>query len=263
MKTCSSAIDSGCRWFEHLSNARAPSLCLFCFPYAGGSADVYRNWRRWLPEHIDLCLVHLPGRGRSMGERAFTRLTAMVDAVLDRIDRRTEAPYALFGHSMGALICFELARKLFCRSRSGPKHLFVSGHRAPQCSRNEPATFNLPYDKFIAELRKLNGTPQEFLGHPELMQLFMNVLRADFEAVETYEYLSGEPLSCPITVYGGLDDERVPMESCHAWQKQTSASCKVRMFKGDHFFIRNPGKEFIDAFRSDLLEAVPALHSTM
>jgi medium-chain acyl-[acyl-carrier-protein] hydrolase len=129
--TGSFAIDSAPRWFEHLSSVKMPSLRLFCFPYAGGSADVYRNWQRWFPEEFDICLVHLPGRGTSLGERGFTRIIPLVKAIADRIDSETSAPYALYGHSMGALICFELARELFCRHGSGPQHLFVSGRNAP------------------------------------------------------------------------------------------------------------------------------------
>lgn len=219
---------------------------------------MFRRWQRWFPEQLDVCLVHLPGRGRSMGEQAFTRLIPLVKTVADRIDGETKIPYVLYGHSMGALICFELARELRCRHGRGPQHLLVSGRSAPLWPGSEPPTFNLPHNEFIGELKRLNGTPSEVLDNPELMELFIKVLRADFEAVETYEYRDGEPLSCPITVYGGLEDEGVSMESCRAWEKQTSARCKVRMFKGDHFFIRNPGQEFVLALRSDLLHALPA-----
>lgn len=242
-----------------------PGIRLFCFPYAGGSADQYRSWQRWFPEDVDLCLVHLPGRGRAIGQRAFTRLIPLVKAIADHIDCETTVPYAFYGHSMGAMISFELARELFSRRQKGPKHLFVSGRNAPQWPRNEPPTFNLPHDEFLAELKKLNGTPHEVLGNPELMEFLINVLRADFEAVDTYNYLPGEPLSCPITVYGGLQDEHVPVESCHAWEKQTSAICRVRMFPGDHFFIRDPIKDFTTAFRRDVLGAFlsPPVESLM
>lgn len=193
-----------------------------------------------------------------MKEQAFTRLIALVNAIADRMHRETNVPYALYGHSMGALISFELGRELFRRHGTGPKHLFVSGHCAPQWPRNDPATFNLPPDKFAAELKKLNGTPKEILEEPELLELFIRPLRADFEIVDTYEYHPGELLSCPITVYGGLRDASVPVESCRAWQEQSSAGCKVRMLSGDHFFIRDPELEFMNAFRNDILSAVPA-----
>jgi medium-chain acyl-[acyl-carrier-protein] hydrolase len=190
-----------------------------------------------------------------MDTRAFSQLVPLVAEIGDQFSHLTDIPYALYGHSMGALISFELARELAHRQATGPKHLFVSGCRDPQYPRDEPITFNLPHDAFIAELKKLNGTPEEVLANPELMELFIDVLRADFEAVETYKYYPGEPLSCPITVYGGIEDEHVPVEACRQWQQQTSASCKVRMFSGNHFFVRNAEPEFVNAFRTDLLSA--------
>ena len=219
---------------------------------------MYRTWQRWFPPHIDLSLVHLPGRGRRLQEQAFTRAIPLVNAIADHVGPLTGSPYALYGHSMGALIAFELTRELIRRRCAGPQHLFVSGHRAPQWPRTGPKTFCLPHDEFIGELSRLNGTPKEILDSPELMELFIGLLRADFELVETYEYCPAAPLSCPITVYGGLNDKEVPVESCHAWQEQTSASCKVRMFSGDHFFIRDPKPEFRSVFHNDILGAVPA-----
>ncbi len=242
-------------WFEHLSAVNESSRRLFCFPYAGGSANAYRRWRWSLPERVEVCLAHLPGRGRDMGGQAFTQLMPLVKAVADCIDLETNVPYYLYGHSMGALISFEVARELFRRHRTGPRHLFVSGRSAPQWPCKEPKLFNLPHDRFLEELKKINGTPMEVLRDPQLMEVFMNVLRADFEVVETYEYIPREPLPCPITVYGGLKDEDVPIESCEAWRQETSADCKVRMFAGDHFFIRDSLGEFITAFRGDLLIA--------
>lgn len=259
MTASRSSVNSNPLWFEHLSRGQKPSLRLFCFPHAGGTSESYRSWQRWFPEQIDLCLVHLPGRSKRLREPAFTQTAPLVKAIADRIVPELDVPYALYGHSMGATISFELARELFRRHITPPQHLFVSGRRAPQCPRTEPITFNLPHDEFIAELRRLNGTPKEVLENPELLELFMDLLRADFELVDTYEYHPAEPLSCPITVYGGLHDKEVSAETCNAWKEQTSASFDVRMVSGDHFFIRNPIQDFMSAFRSDVLNAVPAL----
>jgi medium-chain acyl-[acyl-carrier-protein] hydrolase len=243
-------------WIEHLSPAKTPSMRLFCFPYAGGSADVYRSWRRFLPEDLDVCLVHLPGHGGNIGKKPFTSLPALLQEVADRVSPLTGVPYVLYGHSMGALISFELARELRRRQGAIPQHLFVSGCNAPQLPRKEPVTFNLPNDEFLRELRRLKGTPAEVLESSELMELFMDVLRADFEMVQTYKHIHGEPLSSPITVYGGLADEYVSAEGCQAWKQQTSATCKVRMFKGDHFFIRNLDQDFIHILQMDILQTI-------
>jgi medium-chain acyl-[acyl-carrier-protein] hydrolase len=243
-------------WIEHLSSSKTPSVRLFCFPYAGGSGDVYRSWRRFLPEELDVCLAHLPGHGGNVGKKPFTSFPALLKEIADRISPLIDIPYVLYGHSMGALISFELARELRLRAGAAPQHLFVSGCNAPQLPRKEPVTFSLPKDEFLRELRRLKGTPAEVLENPELMELFMDVLRADFEMVQTYEHIPGEPLSCPITVYGGLADEYVSAAGCQAWKQQTSATCKVRMFKGDHFFIRNPDQDFIHILQMDILQTI-------
>jgi medium-chain acyl-[acyl-carrier-protein] hydrolase len=256
MMVSTGSRESGSLWFKHLSPAKAPSFRLFCFPYAGGSADVYGRWQRWFPEQIDICLVHLPGRGNRLREPAFTRLVPLVNAIADSIIGEIDVRYALYGHSMGALISFELARELFRRQVSGPAHVLVSGRCAPQLPRSGKTTFNLPDDEFIAHLKSLNGTPPQVFDDPELMDLFLSPLRADFEAVQTYQYTLGERLTCPITVYGGLQDN-VRVACYRAWKEQTSAACKLRMFKGDHFFIRNPGPDLMAAFRNDVLSAVP------
>jgi surfactin synthase thioesterase subunit len=241
-------------WFEHLSRAPQPALQLFCFPYAGGSAQVFRPWQRHLPAHVDLCLVNLPGRGKRMSEPLVTDLVSLVKTIADVFPDEIRGPYALFGHSMGACISFELAHELRRRQKTSPVHLFASGRRAPQVPDTDPVIFNLPHDEFIAELRKLNGTPKELLEHSELMELFLPVIRADFQMNETYEYDPEEPLSIPITAYGGLQDRDVPAETIRAWQELTSSTFKMRMLPGDHFFIQN--RSFPDLLARDVLEVV-------
>ena len=245
-------------WFEYLSRTKTPALRLFCFPYAGGSAEIYRHWQKRFPKEIDICLVHLPGRGKRMLEHSFTRVSALVNAIADRMGPEIRVPYALYGHSMGALISFELSWELIRRYSAGPQHLFVSGRSAPQWPNTRPNTFHLPNDEFLVELRRLNGTPPDVLENPDLVKLFLGVLRADFEMVQTYAYQRRGPLDCPITVYSGLHDGDVSREACQAWCEQTTSRCRIRMFSGDHFFIRDPKSEFVNVFRNDVLSAVRA-----
>ncbi len=229
---------------------------MFCFPYAGGNAYVFRDWQRHFPPDIDLCLVHLPGRGKRIGEQLFTRLELLVRTIADLIVREPQFPYALFGHSMGALISFELAREVRRRGFTLPRCLFLSGRRAPTAPSERGAVFNLSDEAFIAEVKRLNGTPKEVLEHPETRRLFLPVLRADLEIDDTYEYYPEERLPCPITVYGGLQDEDISLESLRAWQQQTSADYKLRTFPGDHFFIQSPEAGFVDVFRRDVLSTL-------
>ena len=245
------------QWFEALAPARGRLLHLFCFPYAGGSAQVFRTWQRSFSPGVCLSLVHLPGRAKRLNEPPFKRLKPLVDAIAEAMVPGLPDSFAFWGHSMGAVISFELARELRRRGHSGPLALFVSGRLAPQLPDPDPPTFNLPEEEFISELKRLNGTPHELLAHPELTQLFLPIIRADFELVNTYEYLPEGPLSCPIYVYGGLEDRDVPVESLRAWQQQTSGRFKVRMFPGDHFFIHSSTANVINALRQDVREVLP------
>lgn len=176
-----------------------------------------------------------------MGEPPATRLGPLVTSMADALIHEMRVPYALFGHSMGAMIVFELARELRRRKASGPAHIFVAGRRAPQWVDEKPNLSGLPPDEFASEVRKLNGTQEEFFEQPELMEMLLPLMRADFEMIETYQYYPEEPLACRITAYGGISDTEVTVESLKAWQQQTSSKFILRMLPGDHFFIRDAG----------------------
>jgi medium-chain acyl-[acyl-carrier-protein] hydrolase len=241
------------KWFENLPRVKEEALRLFCFPYAGGNTQVFRHWQRHFAADTSLSLAQLPGRGARLGEPPFKQYKPLVNALADAIIPQLPQTFAFWGHSMGALIGFELARELRRRGRPGPVALFVSGRIAPHTTDPDPPAFNLPEQEFIAELRRLNGTPREVLESPELKELFLPVLRADFELVETYVYEPEPPLACDIYVYGGLQDTGVPAASLKAWQQQTSGTFKVRMFPGDHFFLHT-SVELVHALRRDVLD---------
>jgi medium-chain acyl-[acyl-carrier-protein] hydrolase len=149
-----------------------------------------------------------------------------------------DRPFALFGHSMGSLISFELVRLLRKEYGIKPRHLFVSGHRAPQLPRrNQTIVHKLPEQEFLDELKRLNGTPRSVLESPELMSMMAPVLRGDFELVETYVYLEEPPLDCPIMAFGGLDDPETTEAEAAEWRTQTTSMFSLKMFPGDHFFL--------------------------
>jgi surfactin synthase thioesterase subunit len=248
-------------WFEHLPGGKEGALRLYCFPYAGGSAQVFRNWQRHFLPEISLSLAHLPGRGARISEPSFKQLKPLVDELATAIVADMAPAFAFWGHSMGGLISFELARELRRRGQRGPLALFISGRSAPHVVEPDTPAFNLPDDEFIAELRRLKGTPEEVLANAELKDFFLPVIRADFELVETYIYHDEPPLACPIYAYGGLQDTTVPAKNLREWQKQTLRPCKLRMFRGDHFFIHTCPADVIHALRrdvSDLLSQGPA-----
>lgn len=248
-------------WFENLSQRRSASLRLFCFPYAGGSTQAFWSWRRHVPPEADLCLVHLPGRGKRFRERPFKNLKRLVNMIANQLAGDLRQPFAFYGHSMGAVICFELARKLRRQYRLEPAHLFLSGRRAPHVSPRERTIFNLPHDEFVAQIVKLNGTPHELLENSAAAELFLPLLRADLEMVETHEYRPSERLSCPISIYGGSQDTDVLLADLHAWREHTSGAFKVRLFPGDHFFIHSANAEFLQVFRDDISDCLRGLRA--
>lgn len=213
------------------------SLRLFCFPYAGGGALSFRGWPDRLPPTIEVCPIELPGRGMRLREAPFTRLSLLVEAIAQSLLPHLDKPFAFFGHSMGALISFELARLLLRANGCSLTHLFISGRRAPQIPEPKPPIHRLPETEFLEELRHLNGTPEAVLANEELMQLLLPTLRADFAVLETYTYRLEPPLNYPITAFGGLQDPDVSCEMLGAWRDQTSTTFSLQMLPGDHFFL--------------------------
>lgn len=172
-----------------------------------------------------------------MQEKPFTQMLPLVQAIASSLLPYLDKPFAFFGHSMGGLVGFELARLLHRDYGCSPVHLFVSGRRAPQVPDPDPPIHTLPDSEFLAELRRLNGTPEAVLQNDELMQLLLPILRADFAVLETYDYTLQPLLNCPITAFGGLQDPEVCCEELEAWREQTRAAFSLHMFPGDHFFL--------------------------
>jgi medium-chain acyl-[acyl-carrier-protein] hydrolase len=240
-------------------NPRA-GMRLFCFPYAGGNAAIYRGWAAMLPDEVELCAVQLPGRGARLREEPFRQLEPLVAALLPALQPFLDRPFALFGHSMGSLIAFELSRALRQLRRPGPLHLFVSGRFAPQIPDPDPPCYALPTPEFVQELRRLQGTPEEVLDSPELLELVLPLLRADFELSETYRYRPGVPLACPISAFGGAEDLEVTAEGLGAWREQTRSLFRARTLPGDHFFLIPRQTELLAAIGEDLAHPLRHLH---
>jgi medium-chain acyl-[acyl-carrier-protein] hydrolase len=221
-------------------NAR---IRLFCFPYAGGGASIFRTWPAEFSQTVEACSVRFPGRESRIREAPFAQLAPLVEALAEVLLPYLDKPFAFFGHSMGALVGFELARLLRRRPvpaegrALSPARLFVSGRNAPHTPDGNPPLHALPEAEFLEELRRLNGIPGEAFSYPELIQLMLPTLRADFTVCETYAYSIEPPLDCPISAFGGLGDSRVSQDNLQAWRDQTSADFSLQMFPGDHFFL--------------------------
>jgi medium-chain acyl-[acyl-carrier-protein] hydrolase len=233
--------------------SRLTDLRLICFPFAGGGVTTFRTWPHSLPENVEICPVHLPGRGARSAEPPFRDLHQLVRSLGDEIAPHLDGPFAFFGHSMGALIGFEMARYLRRSRGLEPTHLFVSGCRAPQVKNTEAPTYDLPEPEFIAEIKRMNGTPPEVFEHAELVQMMLPLLRADFSVCQTYCYLPEPPLSCPITAFGGIQDRDVSRVALEGWGRQTTGSFRMSLFPGDHFFINVAQRQLLNKLAESLL----------
>jgi medium-chain acyl-[acyl-carrier-protein] hydrolase len=215
----------------------AAPLRLICFPHAGGSPWLFRNWWQRMPIEIEIGAIQLPGHGSRLREAPFNDFPALIEQIGEELRTRTVRPFALFGHSLGALMAFELARLLRDSGRPGPTHLFVSGQNAPQMPRERDALSKRNDSELIDGLRQLNCTPEQLLDSQELMELMLPVIRADLELYENYRYRLAEPLECPLTVMGGLDDPRTDLPGLEGWKEHTRNRFQTRRFPGDHFFV--------------------------
>jgi medium-chain acyl-[acyl-carrier-protein] hydrolase len=225
---------------------------LFCFPYAGGGASVFRGWSDELPASLEVCPVQIPGRETRFKQPAFTRLEPMVDELARALAPYLDLPFALLGHSMGALVAFELARRLRRGLNCEPARLFVSAFGAPHLQRDGDSLHTLPEPAFRKELDRFKGTPTEVMENSELMDILLPTLRADFAVCETYVYCPDRPLQCPIVAFGGCDDVSVPRAELEAWQFHTVASFRLCMLPGDHFFIHTARPPLLRAVFTEL-----------
>jgi surfactin synthase thioesterase subunit len=241
-------------WIRRARRARPARVTLFCLPFAGGGAGVFREWPAGLPAGIEVCPVHLPGREARFSEPAIGDVDALVDPLLEGLLPHLEGPFALFGHSMGGLIAFELADRLRSEGVT-PARFFASGVRAPHVPLRSDPRHALPDDQFLAAVRELNGTPPELLENPEIMSLMLPTLRSDFRLAEAYRYRPRPPLECPVVAFGGRDDPDVRREDLEAWRQHTAGRFELYVLPGDHFFIAPSRDEVLRVIGERLTEA--------
>lgn len=251
------------QWLLRPRPVRQAAVRLFCFPYAGVGGSVYVPWARELPPTVDVCPVQLPGREARLHEPACPWLSELVAALVPALEAYLDVPCALFGHSMGALMAFELARELRRQGKPGPALLFVSGRRAPHLgSRREPFS-HLPDADFVAEIRRrYDGVPGEVLEHQDLMALLLPALRADISLIEHYVFLDGPVLDCPISAFGGQADPEASEAELTAWRQHTRGAFTHQIVPGDHFFIRSARAELVAAVAAGLQSICPMVQTS-
>lgn len=225
-------------WLQCWQPNPNPQLRLFCFPYSGAGASIYRPWAQALPTEVEVWGIQLPGRERRLKEPLLVDLEKVINHLLTEVSLYLDHPYAFYGHSLGALIAFALASRQQTLKLSLPICLIVAGRQAPHIPSRQPEIHLAPDSELIAELRQLEGTPEVVLQEPSLMQLFLPILRADLQMNETYIHKPTTPLNCPILALGGSHDPKVSQPSLQAWHSHTSQSFNMQMFDGNHFFLK-------------------------
>jgi medium-chain acyl-[acyl-carrier-protein] hydrolase len=217
---------------------------------------VFRSWCDLLPADVDVWGVEYPGHGSRISEPLTDRIDALAEQIADAVAAQPAVPFALFGHSMGSLVAFEMCHALAARDATMPTLLAVSGHRGPHLPASRPPVHAAPHAEFVAHLCALGATPPEVLESMELVELMLPILRNDFRACETYCPPERPPLRTEIVVYGGLADEDADRDMLLAWEHETRGRFVLRLFPGGHFFVREYAGQVAATLQRDMAEAL-------
>lgn len=218
---------------------------LFCLPFAGGSKYAYTEFQKLADNELNVIPIELPGRGNRYGEKLLIDVHEMTDDIFEQIKDNLKKPYAIYGHSMGTLLGYLLVHEIVKRGHKSPVQLFFTGRGDPSVKMDLPHRHSLPKEEFRNELKKLGGSPDEVLNNPELMNFFEPILRADFQAIETYEHEHKGHLNIPITVIIGTD-EKTTYEEAKKWENVSTKEVEIQVFPGGHFFIFQHSQQIID-----------------
>lgn len=240
------------RWITCPSPNPLARMRLFCLPFAGGGASIFRTWDKGLPASVEVCPIQLPGRENRLGESPCTDIADLTLRLATEILPLTDKPFALFGHSMGALAAFELSRTLRRIGAPMPVALYLSAHRAAHLPLRRRRLHGLSDTEFLQAVQSFGGTPQEVFAHKELVDLVLPALRADFTLCDGYEFTPEAPLPCPFVLYAGRQDTEVSPQEVEAWSEHTTEGARLRIFPGGHFFLRSDRDLLLRAITSTL-----------
>ena len=239
------------RWFRCTSPLPSPTTRMYCVPFAGGGPIAFRNWQARFPE-TEIWAVHLPGREARITEPPISDMNNLINVLTPLITEHATGPFSLFGHSMGAMVAFELTRRLEAEGRVCPTRLFLSGYGAPS-TRTEPSnSHRLPDPEFAARIRSFEGTPEEVFAHPELLDIFLPLLRADITLLETHRCDPNARVACPIIALGAKADKEVTLDSIAAWRNHTHGLFEMHQFEGGHFYWQTDPDPMLGAMKRAL-----------
>ena len=241
------------RWFGGGAAPAVPAgLRLFCFAHAGGGSAFFRPWRLAFGPRVEVRPVVLPGREGRVRELPYRRMEQLLDPLCAALAPHLDRPYAFFGHSLGAILAYEVARRCSAGPGPGPVAVVVSGRRAPRLPNHRPLLSCLPDAEFLAAVGGLGGTPPEVLGEAQLIRMILPALRCDFELNEAYQPLPGPRLRCPVAAYLGLDDPEATPAEMLGWRAETSGEFTLRLFTGGHFYLKGGRADVRTALAADL-----------
>ncbi|SOE09139.1 Surfactin synthase thioesterase subunit [Streptomyces sp. 2323.1] len=246
-------------WCRRFHPAPDAGRRLVCFPHAGGSASFYHPVSAALSPRVDVLAVQYPGRQDRRQEPALDDIGLLADRIAEALGAWTDRPLTFFGHSMGALVAFEVARRLE-RDGDGPVRLFASGRRAPSAYRDEQV-HRRDDDGIVAELRALSGTDARVLDDEEMLRMVLPALRSDYKAVETYRSEPGAVVRCPVTVLVGDDDPKTSLDEARSWDAHTTDACDLRVFPGGHFYLADRPTEVMDVLSEHFTSAALPHHA--
>jgi medium-chain acyl-[acyl-carrier-protein] hydrolase len=228
--------DSG--WLVTWPRKSTPKIRLFCFPYAGGNGQIFKAWAESLPDFIEVVGVELPGRGRRFGEPFVDDINQVINDLYESIKSSLDIPFAFYGHSNGALLVFELTKKILERTGLLPRKVFIAAKRSPHLGREVPL-HKLCDEDFIKVIRDYKGTPVQVFSNPELLELYLPILRADFALSENYVFLEQPQLSVDAVLIAGEEDEIASIDEVFAWEDLFVTPPDKEIVTGDHFFINS------------------------
>ena len=224
-------------------------LQVFCLAHAGGNTVHFHAWSQWLPGRIQAIPIDLPGHGTRLREPLVGEWQLLVDDLTRAVHQKVDGPFVLFGHSLGALLAYEVCRALEGRGRP-PALLVTAGRNGPSAGLSHRPIHALPDAHFLAALRRLGGTPEGVLHQPELLQMFLPVLRSDLRLAELYAREPGPPLACPVLAFSGRRDRMTDDTGMLAWKRETTGTCEIAFVEGGHFFLEE--REFTEALAARL-----------
>jgi surfactin synthase thioesterase subunit len=246
------------KWVRRYHPAPECAARLVCLPHAGGSASFFHPVSRALAPAVEVLAIQYPGRQDRRHEATVGSIAELADRILDALRHLDDRPLALFGHSMGAILGYEVALRMRDAGLPTPTRLFASGRRAPSRYRDE-GVHHLPDDRIVSELRTLSGTDSTMLADPEVLEMILPAIRSDYQAVETYRHDPDRKLDCPVTVLTGDSDPRVSLDEAGAWAEHTTGPTELKVFPGGHFFLVDRSADVLAVLRRELLGSSPTV----